>query len=241
VYGFLYAPIVMLIAYSFNDSKRNAAWRGFTGKWYQELFESTEVLSALGKSVEIALASTAIATVIGTCAALALARHRFRGRDAFSAAVFVPMVIPEVVLGVSLLTLFVAMNATLGMATVILAHAAFSISFVTVVVRARLAGYDRSLDEAAADLGAGPFTTFFRVTLPVIFPGILAGALLSFTLSFDDFVISFFNSGAGATTLPIKIYSMIKFGISPVINCASTVMLGLTLTLMLVAERMQKR
>lgn len=241
VYAFLYAPIVILVVYSFNRSKRNATWQGFTLDWYRELLTSTEVLAALGKSLEIALASTALATVVGTMAALALARWQFRGRAAYGTLIYVPMVIPEVVMGVAILTLFVSMGVTLGITTVILAHTAFSISFVTVVVRARLQGYDAALDEAAADLGASPWGVFVRVTLPLIAPGILAGALLAFTISFDDFVISFFNSGAGATTLPIKVYSMIKFGISPVINCASTIMLALTLTLMFVAERLKQR
>jgi len=241
VYSYLYAPIVVLIAYSFNKSKRNAIWTGFTLDWYRELMANTEVLSALGKSLEVALASTAIATVLGTLSALALARYRFRAKSAYTTAIYVPMVTPEVVMGVALLTLFVAANVTLSLTTVILAHAAFSTSFVTVVVRARLAGYDRTLDEAAADLGANPLEVFFRVTLPLILPGIVAGALLAFTISLDDFVISFFNSGAGATTLPIKVYSMIKFGVSPVINCASTVMLALTLSLMLFSHLMERR
>lgn len=240
VYAFLYAPIVILVVFSFNDSKRNAVWHGFTCKWYGELLSNQEVLSALGKSLEIALAATALATVLGTLAALGLSRGPFPGRTVFNGLIFLPIVIPEIIMGVSLLTLFVSWGFTLGLHTVILAHAAFSTSFVAVVVRARLQGYDRTLSEAAADLGANPWITFYKVTLPIILPGIVSGALLAFTLSFDDFVITFFNSGAGATTLPIKVYSMIKFGVSPVINAVSTIMLTVTFALTLLADRLQK-
>jgi spermidine/putrescine transport system permease protein len=241
VYGFLYAPILILVVFSFNDSKRNAVWRGFTFKWYGELLHSSEILMALGKSLEVAIIATTLATILGTLAALGLSRGTFRGKAIYSGLIFLPIVIPEIIMGVSLLSLFVAMKFTLGLPTVILAHAAFSTSFVAVVVRARLQGYDPTLNEAAADLGATPWQTFREVTLPLILPGILSGALLAFTLSFDDFVITFFNSGAGATTLPIKVYSMIKFGVTPVINGVSTIMLSVTFTLTVLADVLQKK
>jgi spermidine/putrescine transport system permease protein len=240
VYAFLYAPIVILVAFSFNVSKRNAAWRGFTLDWYSQLFHDREILSALTNSLEVAICATLLSTVIGTLGALALARYEFKVKGLYNALIFLPIVIPEVVMGVALLTLFVSMSATLGLGTVVLAHTAFSVSFVAVVVRARLEGYPRSLDDAAADLGATPWQTFWCVTLPMIFPGVLSGALLAFTLSFDDFVITFFNSGAGATTLPIKVYSMIKFGVTPMINGVSTIMLAVTFTAMVIADRFQR-
>ncbi|MHB2016316.1 MAG: ABC transporter permease [Candidatus Xenobia bacterium] len=240
VYAFLYAPIVILIVFSFNDSKRNSVWKRFTLEWYRRLWEDAEIRSAFMKSLEIALSATLIATIIGTLAALALVRYQFAGRTVANAALYVPMVIPEVVMGVSVLTFFVSLHVTLGVATLILAHVAFCISYVTVVVRARLLGFNRTLEEAAADLGATPWVTFQRVTLPIISPGILSGALLAFTLSFDDFVITFFNSGAGTTTLPIKVYSMLKFGVTPEINGISTLMITVTFVLVTLAQRLEK-
>ena len=240
VYGFLYAPIVILVVFSFNASKRNATWRGATLDWYRQMFSDSEVIGALLRSLEIAALSTLLATAIGTLAAVALSRYEFRGKSLYNLLIFLPIAMPEVVIGLALLTLFVSLQVTLGLWTVILAHAAFTTSFVVIVVRARLHGYERELDEAAADLGATPWQTFLHVTLPIIAPGILAGALLAFTLSFDDFVITFFNSGAGSTTLPLKVYSMIKFGVSPMINAVSTTMLVVTLAAMLCADRLER-
>jgi len=240
VYAFLYVPIVVLVVFSFNLSKRNAVWKQFTLDWYVQLLHDRDILNALTNSLQVAICATLLSTVIGTMGALAMSRHAFRGKGVYSALIFLPIVIPEVVMGIALLTLFVSMKLTLGLGTVVLAHTAFTISFVTVVVSARLEGYPRSLDDAAADLGATPWQTFWKVTLPLIFPGVLSGALLAFTLSLDDFVISFFNSGAGATTLPIKVYSMIKMGISPMINGVSTIMLAVTFTAMVVADRQQR-
>lgn len=242
VYAFLYAPIVILVAFSFNVSKRNATWQGFTFDWYTRLLSDGDIQAALFNSLEVALCATLLSTLIGTLGALAMARYDFKAKGIYNAIIFLPIVIPEVVMGVALLTLFVSLplHITLGLGTVVLAHTAFSISFVAVVVRARLQGYPRTLDDAAADLGATPWETFWHVTLPLIFPGVLSGALLAFTLSFDDFVISFFNAGAGATTLPIKVYSMIKFGVSPMINGVSTIMLAVTFTTMLIADRFQR-
>jgi spermidine/putrescine transport system permease protein len=235
IYVFLYAPILVLVFFSFNSTKSTQVWTGFSTEWYWELINDQSVLEAFRLSMIVGVTATAIATVIGTLTALALTRHRFRGKTFADSAIYAATVMPEIVVGVSLLVFFVAtfvpMGIELGIVTIVIAHVAFTISFVTIVVRARLSGMDRSLEEAAQDLGASPVQTFLRVTLPLILPGVMAGALLAFTLSFDDFVITFFVSGVGSSTLPLKIYSMIKFGVSPVINALSTVVLVATMVL----------
>ena len=237
IYAFLYAPILVLIAFSFNSSRSTQVWTGFSAQWYGELLRDQSVLDAFRTSLIVGVAATAIATVIGTLTALALARNRFRGKTVADSAIYAATVMPEVVVGVSLLVFFVASGFALGITTIIIAHVAFTVSFVTIVVRARLSGMDRSLEEAAQDLGASPVVTFVRVTLPLILPGVMAGALLAFTLSFDDFVITFFVSGVGSSTLPLKIYSMIKFGVSPVINALSTMILAATVILIFGSSR----
>jgi spermidine/putrescine transport system permease protein len=231
IYVFLYAPIVVLVLFSFNSSKSTQVWTGFSTGWYGELLRDDTVLAAFKTSMIVGVSATAIATVIGTLTALALSRYRFRGKTFADSAIYAATVMPEIVVGVSLLILFVAIQFTLGITTIIIAHVAFTISFVTIVVRARLSGMDRSVEEAAQDLGANPIQTFLRVTLPLILPGVMAGALLAFTLSFDDFVITFFVAGVGSSTLPLEIYSMVKFGPSPVINALSTVVLIVTIVL----------
>jgi spermidine/putrescine transport system permease protein len=195
------------------------------------------VLDAFQNSLFVGVIATAIATVIGTLTALALSRHEFRGKTFADSSIYAATVMPEIVVGVSLLVFFVAAGVGLGITTIVIAHVAFTISFVTIVVRARLSGMDRSLEEAAQDLGASPMQTFWRVTLPLILPGVMAGAMLAFTLSFDDFVITFFVSGVGSSTLPLKIYSMLKFGVTPVINALSTVVVLTTLVIILGASR----
>ncbi len=225
VYLFLYAPILVLMVFSFNSTRSTQVWTGFSTKWYGELLRDQSILNAFYNSLTVGIVSTAIATAIGTFTALALARYDFRGKGFTDTTIYAATVMPEIVVGVSLLVFFVAASFPLGITTIIIAHVAFNISFVTIVVRARLSGMDRSIEEAAQDLGATPVNTFLRVTLPLILPGVMAGALLAFTLSFDDFVITFFVSGVGSSTLPLKIYSMIKFGVSPVINALSTVVL----------------
>ena len=233
VYLFLYAPIMVLIFFSFNSTKNTQVWTGFSTQWYGELIRDGSVLNAFKLSLMVGVTATAIATVIGTFTALALSRHDFRGKTFADSVIYAATVMPEIVVGVSLLVFFVAATVPLGIVTIIIAHVAFCISFVTIVVRARLSGMDRSVEEAAQDLGATPVQTFLRVTLPLILPGVMAGALLAFTLSFDDFVITFFVSGVGSSTLPLKIYSMIKFGVSPVINALSTVVMVSTMVLIL--------
>ena len=237
IYLFLYAPIFVLMFFSFNSSRSTQVWTGFSTQWYGELLSDETVLDAFRTSIVVGVTATAIATVIGTLTALALTRHHFRGKTFADSAIYAATVMPEIVVGVSLLVFFVAIQFTLGITTIIIAHVAFTISFVTIVVRARLSGMDRSVEEAAQDLGASPVQTFLRVTLPLILPGVMAGALLAFTLSFDDFVITFFVSGVESTTLPIKIWSMIKFGVSPVINALSTVVLVATMILILGGSR----
>jgi spermidine/putrescine transport system permease protein len=231
IYAFLYAPILVLMLFSFNSSKSTQVWTGFSSRWYGELLRDETVLAAFKTSMIVGASATAIATVIGTLTALALSRYSFRGKTLADSTIYAATVMPEIVVGVSLLVFFVAATINLGIVTIIIAHVAFTISFVTIVVRARLSGMDRSVEEAAQDLGANPVQTFLRVTLPLILPGVIAGALLAFTLSFDDFVITFFVAGVGSSTLPLKIYSMIKFGVSPVINALSTVVLVATMVL----------
>jgi len=241
VYVFLYAPIAVLIFFSFNSTRSTQVWTGFSFEWYGQLLSDPTILQAFRTSLTVGVFATLIATVIGTMTALALSRHRFRGQTVADTAIYAATVMPEIVVGVSLLVFFVAVGFELGITTIVIAHVAFTVSFVTIVVRARLAGMDRSVEEAAQDLGASPVQTFFRVTLPLILPGVMAGALLAFTLSFDDFVITFFISGVGSSTLPLKIYSMIKFGVSPVINALSTVVLLATLFLIFGGSRLLVR
>lgn len=241
VYLFLYAPIAVLIFFSFNSTRSTQVWTGFSLEWYGQLASDPTIRQAFETSLIVGVTATLIATVIGTFAALALSRHRFQGQTVADSAIYMATVMPEIVVGVSLLVFFVAVGLQLGITTIVIAHVAFCISFVTIVVRARLAGMDRSMEEAAQDLGASPIQTFLRVTLPLILPGVMAGALLAFTLSFDDFVITFFVSGVGSSTLPLKIYSMIKFGVSPVINALSTAVLVATMVLIFGGSRLLAR
>jgi spermidine/putrescine transport system permease protein len=228
MYAFLYLPIVTLMVFSFNNSRAGVVWKGFTLNWYRKLFQDTSIMLALENSMFIAVMTTVIATVIGTMAALAMHKYQFRGKLVWNSLIYMPVIIPEIVMGVSLLAFFAFLKITLGIATITIAHIAFCVSYVIIVVRARLHGFDRSLEEASMDLGANRFQTFFHVTLPLIAPGVISGALLCFTLSLDDFVITFFTQGPSSTTLPVKIYSMVKFGITPVINAVSTLLLIVT-------------
>ncbi|KQQ17836.1 spermidine/putrescine ABC transporter permease [Methylobacterium sp. Leaf122] len=225
--AFLYAPILVLVAYSFNDSKLVTVWGGFSTRWYGVLFRDGPLIASALVSLKVAVLSAAIAGVLGTCAALALDWHgRFWGRGAYTGLLYAPMVMPEVITGLSLLLLFVGIGLDRGIATLVIAHATFATGFVAVVVGARLKGLDRSLEEAAADLGAGPARVFFGITLPLIAPSVAAGFLLAFTLSLDDLVIASFVSGPGATTLPMRIYSQVRLGVNPEINAASTLLIA---------------
>lgn len=240
VYLFLYLPIAVLVVFSFNAARQTAVWTGFTLDWYRRLLRDDVLLGAVRNSLEVAAVTTVVATVLGTLAALALGKtlSGFRGQRATQALLMLPVVIPEIVLGAALVTFFGVSRLRLSLATVIIAHVVFSISYVAIVVRARLAGLDPALEEAARDLGAGPFDTFRRVTLPLLLPGVVASALLVFTLSIDDYVITSFVAGVGATTLPLHIYSMLKVGVTPEVNAVSTLLLAVTVVLIVAAQRL---
>jgi spermidine/putrescine transport system permease protein len=230
LYLFLYAPIVVVVVYSFNAARFGAGWGGFTTQWYRTLFSNELALSAARNTLLLGVFSTLVSTVLGTALGYSLSRFEFPGKKSFSKLLYVPVFIPDIVLAVALLLLFSLVRGwlggfDLGLGTMVLAHVTFQIPFVAIVVRARLTGLDATLEEAARDLGANEWQTFRHVTLPLMLPGVLAGALLAFTLSLDDFVVSFFTSGPGSTTLPILIYSSVKRGITPDINALSTLII----------------
>jgi len=223
-FAFLYLPMILLVVYSFNESRLVTVWAGFSTKWYGELLRDQAFLDAAWVTVKVAVFSSTLATVLGTMAAYVLVRAgRFSGRTLFSGMIYAPLVMPEVITGLSLLLLFVAMDFDRGFWTVTIAHITFSMCFVAVVVQSRLISFDRSLEEAAQDLGCPPWKTFFLITMPVIWPAVAAGWMLAFTLSLDDLVIASFTSGPGATTLPMKIYSQVRLGVTPKINAVATV------------------
>jgi putrescine transport system permease protein len=233
--AFLYLPTLIVIAYSFNESRLVSVWTGFSMCWYAELFADPAFMSAAGVSLTVAALSATLAAILGTLAGLALGRiGRFRGRALFSALLLTPLVMPEVVTGLSLLLLFVALDQTMGwpsgrgLTTVVLAHATLAMSYVALVVQARLAGMNRELEEAAADLGAPPLTVLFRITVPMLAPAIASGWLLGFVLSLDDLVIASFTSGPGATTLPMAIFSSIRLGVSPKVNALATLLVAVS-------------
>ncbi|HEX5463749.1 MAG TPA: ABC transporter permease [Burkholderiales bacterium] len=235
VYLFLYVPLLIVVVYSFNDSRLNAEWVGFTLRWYHVLFNDGDMLQAWANSLIIACTASIVATVLGTMAGIAM--HRYRPK-LLPFMVLTPVAMPSILLGVSLLLFFIqVLNLTLGMLSIIIAHITFCIGFVTIVVHARLAGMDDSVFEAARDLGATPWRTFRLVTFPLILPGVIAGLLMSFTMSIDDFVITFFTAGVGVSTLPLQIYSMIKIAVTPEVNAVSTLLMLITLTLIVIASR----
>ncbi len=275
-YIFLYAPIAILIIFSFNAATvteggrvlGTSVWKGFTVDWYGELARNTRIIDAAYNTLVVAIISTIVATIIGTMAALAMERYNFFGKLAFDGVLYLPIIIPDIVMALSLILFFVLINLggwTLNLSDqvaaapilpeflssflvrlirvtpIVIAHVAFNISFVAIVVRARLAQFDRSLEEAAQDLFANEWQTFRRVTLPLIMPGIIGGALLAFTLSIDDFVITFFVSGPGATTLPVRVYSMIRIGVTPEVNAISAVMLVVSIALLVISLVLQRR
>jgi len=247
MYVFLYAPIVILIIYSFNDSKLNAVWEGFTFKWYGSLFQNAGVMEALRNTLIVAFISTAFSVVLGTLVSIGMYRYKFLGKGLVDSLLYVPVVIPEIVMGIAMLMFFsnadkipgLNMIFSNGLIVLIIAHITFSVSYVVSVVRARLVGFDRALEEAAQDLGATPIQTFFKITLPIIMPGIVSGAMLAFTLSLDDVIISFFVAKPGSTTLPLKIFSMVKFGVSPEINALSTIMMIASIFLVFLSTKIR--
>jgi len=239
VYAFLYVPLAVVVLFSFNDSLLNAQWVGFTTRWYSKLIDNDEMLRAAANSLFIALVASSVATVLGTMAGIAMQRWPHGLTRFLPFLVLTPVAMPEILLGVSLLLFFrQVLDLTLGLFSILVAHITFSLGFVAIIVRARLAGMDESIFEAARDLGASPWRTFRHVTFPLILPGILAGFLMSFTLSIDDFVITFFVAGVGVTTLPLQIYSMIKVAVSPEVNAVSTLLMALTLTLIALTSRL---
>lgn len=275
VFLFLYVPILALVLYSFNASRTNVTFEGFIPAfgplemqgslvlqspcgpfhWFCDLTRNQEVMTAARNTLTIALISTLVSTVIGTMAAIALQRHEFKLKPFAQLSLYIPIIIPEIVMGIGILTLFsqtftwvntvfnlpADLRLTLGMGTVIVSHIAFSVPFVTLVVQARLQGFDQAYEEAAMDLGANELVTFWRVTLPMLLPGVLSGALLAFTLSLDDFVITFFTTGPGATTLPIYVYGLLRRIITPQVNALSTVWILIVLAAVFLLQRMQNQ
>lgn len=246
VFVFLYAPIVILVVFSFNDSRRNIVWQGFTTDYYVLAARNASLIEAFSNSLIIAFVSTILSTIIGALLALGLWRFRFPGRSALDGAATLPIVIPEICMGVALMVFFNRVGFPTGMpwpfnlAPIIIGHVAFSFPFVAVVVRARMIGFDRSLEEASKDLGASEWQTFWNVTVPYMKPGLIAGGLLAMTLSLDDFVITFFTSGPGTLTFPVQVYSMVRFGATPEVNAASTILIVVTVLLTVIAVRWQR-
>lgn len=233
---FFYAPIVFLVAYSFNDSRMNVVWEGFTLKWYALLWRDNRLLDALENSVVVALAATALAVVLGTSSAWLLHRYRYRGVRTIATLAFIPMVVPEIIMGISLLVFFKTVNVGLGYGTVIVAHTTFCFPFVMAAVQARLAGLDPSLEEAALDLGATPLEAFWHVIVPYLMPAIVSGALMAFALSMDELIVTYFTSSSSSATLPLRIYGMAKVGLNPMINALSTIFIVATILLLVSSE-----
>ncbi|MCP4821942.1 MAG: ABC transporter permease [Shimia sp.] len=241
-FAFLYVPMFILIFYSFNKSKLVTVWAGFSTKWYGELLSNQAMLDAAWVTIKVAVISSSIATILGTMAAYVMVRAgRFHGRTLFSGMIYAPLVMPEVITGLSLLLLFIGLNVDRGVATIVLAHTTFSMCYVSVVVSSRLVSFDQSLEEAALDLGCSPFQAFRLVTLPIIAPAVISGWLLAFTLSLDDLVIASFTSGPAATTLPMKIWSSVRLGVSPEINALSTIMIAIVTVGVITASLITKQ
>lgn len=241
IYSFLYIPILILILFSFNKSKLNAVWTGFTFDWYSKLWSNTQVLEAAKITIVVAIVATIISTILGTLVSVGMYKYHFKGKSALDGMLYVPLVMSEIVMGIALLAFFSMVKIPLGIWTLIISHITFCIPYVVVVVRARLKGFDRSVEEAAMDLGASEWQTFRLITLPIIGPAIVASALLSFTISLDDVIVSFFVAGPGSTTLPLQIFSMVRYGVTPEINALSTLMLLVTLVVVIIGERMLRR
>jgi putrescine transport system permease protein len=241
-FAFLYLPIVLLVVFSFNESKLVTVWSGFSVKWYVSLMNNQALLDAAWVTLRVALISATLATILGTLAAYTLVRYtRFRGRVLFSGMVYAPLVMPDVITGLSLLLLFVAVDFDRGFWTIVLAHTTLTMCFVAVVVQSRLISFDQSIEEAALDLGSPPLRTFFEITLPIISPAVFSGWILAFTLSLDDLVIASFTSGPGATTLPMKIYSQVRLGVTPEINAVCTILIGIVAVGVICASIITKR
>jgi spermidine/putrescine transport system permease protein len=236
IYLFLYLPIIVIIVFSFNTSKRNIMFEGFTLEWYSKLFQNEALLTAFGNTMIVAVASTLLSSIIGTLAAIGIDRYKFRGKKAVDAMLYVPVVIPEIVLGIALLGAFSLAQVPLGLVSLIIAHTTFCIPFVVFTLQARLDGYDKSVEEAAMDLGANRKRVFWHITLPILFPGVLSGAMLAFTLSIDDVIISYFTNGPSSTTYPLKVWELVKMGVSPDVNALSTLIILGTLVVVVLTQ-----
>ena len=241
VFIFLYLPILALIAFSFNDSKLNIVFEGFTLEWYKTLFTNTTLLESLGNTLIVAITSTVISTIVGTIAAIGLYKYDFKGKDFINSLLYIPVVIPEIVLGISLLSIYTLMKLNLGLGTLIISHIAFSIPYVIISIRTVISSMNWQIEEAAHDLGASDFLTFRKIILPEITPGIISGATLAFTLSLDDVIISYFTTGPGSNTLPLQIYSMIKTGITPDVNALTTLIILVVMIILFTSTIIQAR
>jgi len=236
IFMFLYVPIAIIIMYSFNAGNSNVVFSGLTLDWYTKLFNDDNVITALVNSLTIATLSTVISAIIGTVGAIGLKRYKFKGKSVISFLVYIPIVIPEIIMGISLLVFFSVLHLNFGILTLILAHTTFCIPFVLINVKSRLSGFDMSIEEAAMDLGASKLTVFRTITLPMVFPAVVSGAMLAFALSLDDVIINILLSGPESTTLPIKIFAMLRFGQSPKINALCTIMLLTTFVVLILSQ-----
>ena len=241
IFMFIYVPIAVIVAYSFNKSKASIVWTGFTFQWFTKLFEDDNILTAFKNSLEVAVMATAISTTIGTLGALGLYRYKFKGKGVIDGLLYIPIVIPEIIMGIALLAYFSSLNMSLGIFTIVLAHCTFCIPYVLIIVKSRLAGFDKSIEEAAMDLGANKAVVFRTVTLPLIYPAVISGAMMAFALSLDDVILNFFVAGPESTTLPLKIFSMLKFGLTPEINALCTAMLVITLLILLISQKFKAK
>lgn len=240
-YTFLYLPIIVVIVFSFNTSKRNITFEGFTFKWYAEMLENEQLMQSFYNTLIVAFVSTAISVFIGTLCAVGLHRFEFKLKQLISDSLYIPIVIPELVMGIGLLVFFSSINVETSIYTLIISHVTFSMPFVVITVRSRIAGFDKSIEEAARDLGANELSTFMRVTLPMIAPGVVSGGMLALTLSLDDVVVSYFTAGPDSTTLPLKILGMVKKGVSPDVNALSTLMIVGTIAVMVFSQLIQRK
>jgi spermidine/putrescine transport system permease protein len=237
----MYAPLLVLIVYSLTPTEYGVSWEGFTLKWYQAVFDNKNIQDALKVSLIVAIPCVLISTAIGTITALTLYRSRFMGRALYQGILYIPLIMPDLVIGISLLLFFTFVELELGILTILLAHVSFSIPLATLVILARMQRIDRTLEDAAMDLGADEWTTMWKVTLPLLMPGIMAAALLTFPWSFNDFVITFFVSGVGSSTLPVRIYSMLRLGVSPMVNALGTLIVLVPLIIVIIGTRLEKR
>lgn len=241
VYAFLYLPIIVVVIFSFNTSKQNIIFEGFTVEWYAKMFENSQLMQSFYNTLIVAAVSTVLSVVLGTLCAVGLQKLESKLKTVISSALYIPIIIPELVFGIAMLVFFSSINIEMSMFTLIVSHVTFSMPFVVITVRSRIAGFDHAIEEAARDLGANEFRTFTKVTLPMIMPGVISGGMLALTMSLDDVVVSYFTAGADSTTLPLKIMSMVKKGVSPDVNALSTLMIVGTLLILVVSTKIQNR